>query len=667
MCGIAGLIEPTLAGNGAALKARAQAMADAIAHRGPDGWGTWVDSEAGLALAHRRLAVVDVTPTGAQPMMSADGRWVISYNGEIYNAADLAGMPQLAGVRFRGTSDTEVMLESIARRGFDQALAEFNGMFAFALWDRKLRTLHLVRDRLGIKPLFYVVEGGRLRFGSELKALFADGFSGVVDRASVASFFRFGYVPAPHTIFAGVHKLMPGEVVTFSAGERLTRRFYWSLADVAKEGIAAPFDFSDAEAVDQLDDLLGDSVARQMISDVPLGAFLSGGIDSSAVVAQMVAAGNGPVRTFSIGFPDFGYDESKHAAAVARHLGTQHDEMIVSATDALAVVPRLPDIYDEPFADSSQIPTCLVSALTRQHVTAALSGDGGDELFAGYNRYAFAERINGTVLRLPKSARRAMAAVLGAIPDNAVEGLNRILPTRLRVAHSADKLRKIIEVLPYDFREFYLRLVSQCSEPETLANGISEHIRQWECYENISERAGLLGWMQILDTATYLPDDILQKVDRASMAVSLEVRPPFLDHRVVEFAFKLPRRFRIRHGETKWLLRRVLERYVPRLLFERPKMGFGVPLADWLRGPLRDWADDLLDPSQLGDGYVNVGAVRTMWKEHLGGEYNRAYSLWTVLMFEAWRRRWSVSCRSGKTINYGGVRQAVSMQSGMLE
>jgi len=643
MCGIAGLIDHTLTGYGDILMAHAGAMVNAIANRGPDGWDTWADPGAGLALGHRRLAVIDLTPTGAQPMTSADGRWVITYNGEIYNAAEIARLPELAGFAFRGTSDTEVILESVAARGVDRTLVDLNGMFAFALWDRKTRTLHLVRDRLGIKPLFYMADSVSVHFASELKAIAAVAPLGAIDAASIASFFRFGYVPAPHTIFAGIKKLMPGEIVSIDGAGRASHRTYWSLAEVVGQTASSAHGLSDADAKDRLHDLLADSVARQMISDVPLGAFLSGGIDSSTIVALMIAAGKGAVRTFSIGFPELGYNESKYAAAVACHLGADHEELIVTSADALAVVPGLPDMYDEPFADSSQIPTSLVAKLTRRRVTVALSGDGGDELFGGYNRYAFAEKMSSRILSLPVAARGAMAAVINAIPERAVDGLARLLPDHIRPAQPADKMRKLAEVLPYDAKELYLRLVSQCSQPVKLANGVAEHGRGWEPYEPILARGDLLEWMQVLDTATYLPDDILQKVDRASMACALEVRPPFLDHRVVAFAFGLPRRFRVRNGETKWLLRRVLEQYVPRNMFDRPKMGFGVPLADWLRGPLRNWAEDLLDPSRLGGGYVNIEGVRQMWTEHAEGRRNRAYALWTVLMFEAWRRRWAIT------------------------
>ncbi len=640
MCGIAGLLDFSLKDRPDELHANARAMIDAIAYRGPDGWDTWADAGAGVALGHRRLAVIDPTPSGAQPMVSYDRRWVITYNGEVYNAAEIARSPELRGRNFRGTSDTEVILESIAARGIDRTLADLNGMFAFALWDRKTRTLHFVRDRLGIKPLFYTTNAS-VRFASELKALAALGPRGIIDAASVASFFRFGYVPAPYTIFSGIRKLMPGEIVSIDGAGRVTRQFYWSLSKTVQDARSLPYDLSDAEAEDQLNELLKDAVAHQMISDVPLGAFLSGGIDSSLVVALMIAAHQGAVKTFSIGFPELHYDESKYAAAVAQHLGADHEQLIVTATDALKVIPSLPTIYDEPFADSSQIPTSIVSTLTRRRVTVALSGDGGDELFGGYNRYVFAEKASAHLNRLPMVVRKALAKAIRSTPESAVELINNLLPRRVRLAQPIDRLQKLAEVLPCDAYQLYLRLISQCSDPAKLANHAPEHPFGWDEYRIIFEAGEFFEWMQVLDTASYLPNDILQKVDRASMACALEVRPPLLDHRIVTFALGLPRNLRIRNGETKWLLRRVLQRYVPKSLIDRPKMGFGVPLADWLRGPLRDWAEDLLDPKRLGGGYVNVGVARIMWTEFLRGKRNGAYALWTVLMFEAWRRRWA--------------------------
>lgn len=635
-------------------------MADALAHRGPDGADVWSDPEAAIALAHRRLAIVDLTPAGAQPMVSSDGRWVISYNGEVYNAESIAAEPQMAGLVRRGTSDTEIIIESVARRGLDRTLADINGMFAIALWDRATRTLYLVRDRLGIKPLFYGQTREGLCFASELKSFAAAGFEFEIEPASVASFLRFGYVPAPFSIYRDVAKVLPGEVVSFARNGELRRRTYWSLDAVAHNGLRHAFTGSDAQAEEALHELLADAVSANMISDVPLGAFLSGGIDSSMVVALMVAARRGPVRTFSIGFPDFGYDESVYAKAVANHLGTIHEELTVTAADALAVVPQLADMYDEPFADSSQIPTYAISKMTRAHVTVALSGDGGDEVFAGYNRYALAAGRLAGLRRLPLPLRRGAAAVLQAIPNGLAEFLARIVPSSLQSAQPADKLQKLAEVLRLDDNAMYLHLVSQCPDPAALTHGLREHPidMQWTGEEG---EGGTLERMQLLDTATYLPDDILQKVDRASMAVSLEVRPPLLDHRVVEFAWTLPRHLRLCNGETKWLLRRVLDRYVPRHLIERPKMGFGIPLAGWLRGPLRDWAEDLLDPQRLGGGLLDAGAVRKLWSEHVGGGRNWGSALWTILMFEAWRRRWMGSIPTERD---AGQTAAASFVSG---
>jgi asparagine synthase (glutamine-hydrolysing) len=637
MCGIAGLIEFAGELTPGALGRRARAMADALAHRGPDGADVWSDPAAGLALSHRRLAIVDLTPTGAQPMVSFDGRWVISYNGEVYNAETIAADPQMTGLVRRGTSDTEIIVESIARRGLDRTLADLNGMFAIALWDRATRTLHLVRDRLGIKPLFYSKTNGGFFFASELKGLLAAGLTFELDEASVASFLRFGYVPTPHSIYRNVGKVEPGEIVSFTATGGLRRAKFWNLDKIVQNGLDHPFVGSDTQAEEALHSLLADAVSINMISDVSLGAFLSGGIDSSMVAALMVAAKRGPVRTFSIGFPDFGYDEAPHARSVASHLGTRHQELVVTAADALAVVPHLADMYDEPFADSSQIPTHAISRMTRTHVTVALSGDGGDEVFAGYNRHTLAAEWFPRLAAWPRSLRRVASAGLQSIPDGTIDFLTRVLPLSRRLGQPADKLKKLAEVMPLDGEAAYLHLVSQCRDPETLTGGLQEQPISLSWTKG---SAGLLERMQFWDMATYLPDDILQKVDRASMAVSLEVRPPLLDHRVVEFAWTLPRNLRVRGGETKWLLRRVLDRYVPRHLVNRPKAGFAIPLADWLRGPLRDWAEDLLDSRRLASGILDAGSVRKLWLEHVTGGHNRAYALWTILMFESWRCRW---------------------------
>lgn len=635
MCGIAGMFAIDGSLDADALARVGAAMADTITHRGPDGQGVWTDD--GLVLAHRRLAVIDLTPAGAQPMLSADGRWAITYNGELYNTEDIRQDLASRGINWRGTSDTEVLLEAVTAWGLERALAAVNGMFAMALWDRHERRLHFVRDRLGIKPLYIGRQGGRIAFASELKALAVlPGFLGEMDESAMAGFVRFGYVPAPRSIWGNVTKVQPGEWISVGADGQMDKRFYWSAVEIACNGLDSPFNGDDTAAVDALESLLTDAVGRQMVSDVPLGAFLSGGIDSSTVAALMCRAQRGPVRTFTIGFAEPGYDEAKHAARVAAHLGTDHTELTVTAADALALVPRLADIYDEPFADSSQIPTHLVSMLTRRHVTVALSGDGGDELFGGYNRYLFSARWGRLLALAPQGARASLAAALRRLPADSLHGLLRYLPGLPPLA--ADKLLKVAEILPLDSDGIYRRLVSQIDDITPLVPDVTEPRWQFDA-DPLAGRGDAVDRMQILDTTTYLPDDILTKVDRASMAPALEVRVPLLDHRVVEFAWRLSRGMKIRGGTGKWALRQVLARHVPRELVERPKQGFGVPLASWLRGPLRDWAEDLLDPSRLG-APLAPGPVRRMWAEHLSGHRNFAYGLWNILMFEAWRRRW---------------------------
>jgi asparagine synthase (glutamine-hydrolysing) len=638
MCGVAGLIERRLRSDKSALHAKAEAMANALAHRGPDGSGTWCDVESGAALSHRRLAIIDPTPSGAQPMISADERWVISYNGEVYNTASIAR--ELVGVSFRGTCDTEVILESVARLGLKKTISRLNGMFSILLWDRKERTMHLIRDRIGIKPLYYGLIGDAFLVASELKSIVAVARPHLeIDRASVASFLRFGHVPAPWSIFKHVSKVMPGEIVSVGLDGKIERTRYWSLTECARDGLADPFKGDDADAEQALHDLLADAVSGQMISDVPLGALLSGGIDSSTVVALMVAANRGPVRTYSIGFPELSFDESDHALAVARHLGSEHTELTISGADALAVVPNLANIYDEPFGDSSQIPTFLVSKLARNHVTVALSGDGGDELFAGYDRYQRAEGLATKMSYLPFAVRRGLASLLAAMPHRAASYATLFDRSGMLPARITEKTIFMSEVLAGDRDDLYLRLVSHCSDPEAFIDA-REHPTKPDVFPPCAEGLSHTERMQLLDMATYLPDDILQKVDRASMAVSLEVRPPLLDHRLIEFALRLPRRFHFREGQTKWLLRRVAYRYVPWQLLDRPKMGFVVPVAEWLRGPLRDWVEDLFDPARFAGGLLDVDLIRRLWTAHLERRRNVEHLLWHFIMFEAWRRRW---------------------------
>lgn len=642
MCGIAGFIDRRLVGKPEALRARAQAMGEAIKHRGPDGEGVFVDEQAGLALSHRRLAIVDLSPAGAQPMVSADGRYVICYNGEVYNADELRRDAAVAGVPWRGHSDTEVILELVARYGFEATIPRLNGMFAIALWDRRERHLHLARDRMGIKPLFLAKSDDGIAFASELKAFkHVSGFSAEIEPSAVASFLRLAYVPAPDCIYRGVRKLLPGTfevyaVVSDSQKHRKTGRF-WSLRETAEAGLRDPLRVDDTEATDQLEALLSDAVRRQLMSDVPLGALLSGGIDSSTIVAMMAATSPQTVRTFSIGFESAEFDESHHAAAVARQLGTSHTELRVTPQDALDTIPLLPDIYDEPFADSSQIPTYLVSKLTRAHVTVALSGDGGDELFAGYNRHKFAAGLGASLHRIPLAARKLAGRALAAAPAKGITAATALLPARLRTAQAADKAAKLARVLQLDAEATYTSLVSQIERLDEIAPALVKF--GGPPAADAPAFPQLLESMQYQDMMGYLPDDILQKVDRASMAAALEVRPPFLDHRLVALAWRLPTTQKIRNGETKWLLRRVLERKLPIELINRPKMGFAVPLAEWLRGPLAAWVDDTLRSHGRWSDLLDRDAVLKLWARHKSARENLAYALWPVLMLAAWDER----------------------------
>ena len=623
------------------------AMTATLHHRGPDDHGSWVDETAGLALGHTRLSIVDLSASGHQPMMSASGRYVITFNGEVYNhrmlRRELTATGRAPG--FRGHSDTEVMLAAIEAWGIDAAVEQFVGMFAFALWDRETRSLHLVRDRLGIKPLYYGWSGRTLLFASELKAFRVHpGFQAEVDRDAVAFLMQRGCVPAPHSIYRGVFKLLPGTILTFEApdGRDPSARVYWSAHEVAARGVAKPFTGSDREAVDHLDTLLRDAVALRMVADVPLGAFLSGGVDSSTVVALMQAQSGRPVRTFSIGFADLEHDEAGQARAVANHLHTDHTELYVSPADALAVIPRLPELYDEPFADSSQIPTFLVSAVARRYVTVALSGDGGDELFAGYNRHVWATRLWRATQWMPESVRTVSSRALAAVGTDAWERLvhriRPLVPRALGDRTPGAKLQKLVRAFSASSADgIYDSLASQWDVPNSLVLGATAPAALPTDGAYHPTFAHPFERMLYLDLVTYLPDDILTKLDRASMAVSLEARVPLLDHRVVEFAWHLPRSMRVRAGRSKWILRQVLDRYVPRALIDRPKWGFAVPLDAWLRGPLRPWAEELLDPRILrDDGFLDAEVVRSHWTAHLSGRRNLGEQIWNVLMFQAW-------------------------------
>jgi asparagine synthase (glutamine-hydrolysing) len=645
MCGIAGYWHLDLQVNRSQSQGIVTAMTDTLVRRGPDSQGTWIDPAVGIGLGHRRLAILDLSPTGAQPMISADGRYAIVFNGEIYNFGVLRSELDRSGHKFCGHSDTEVMLAAIVEWGVAAAVKRFVGMFAFALWDMQERVLHLGRDRMGEKPLYYGWVGNTLLFGSELKALVAHPqWVGKIDRNALSLFIRYAYIPAPHSIYQGIQKLTPGTIISFATEQAKTAQpiAYWDLQTAVKQGIENPFTGSDDEAIDRLDSLLHQTIASQMVADVPLGAFLSGGIDSSTVVALMQAQSTQPIATFSIGFEEQQYNEAEYAASVAQHLGTAHTELYVKAKDALEVIPKLPHLYDEPFADSSQIPTFLLSELTRQHVTVSLSGDAGDELFGGYSRYFSGVDIWQKIDRLPTSLRQVGVGVMRSLsPDKwntLADNIGRFL-SPLRHLKPGNRIETIGNLLSSKQPlELYAQLVSLCQNPtQIVLNSIEPQTIITDPPTWLDLNLDFASQMMYLDSMTYLPDDILVKVDRAAMGVSLESRVPFLDPQIIEFAWQLPQSMKFRNRQGKWLLRQVLYKYVPPQLIDRPKMGFGVPIDLWLRNELRDWAEALLDESRLKrEGFFNVRAVRQQWAEHLSGEFDRCYLLWNILMFQAW-------------------------------
>jgi asparagine synthase (glutamine-hydrolysing) len=640
MCGITGFIDLKRAAAQEKLMGEVGSMTDALTHRGPDMGDQWVDPEAGVALGFRRLAIIDLTPTGHQPMTSADGRFVVVYNGEAYNFADLRVELEAAGRKFRGTSDTEVFLEGCVAWGVEATVGRLLGMFAFALWDRREKRLWLGRDRIGIKPLYYGQFDNLFLFGSELKALRAkDGWQPEIDRDSLAAYFRFNYVPAPNTIYRNIYKLEPGTLLSLRLGEKPKLKQYWNLANVASQGRLV---IDEEEAYIECETLLRDAVKRRLVADVPLGVLLSGGVDSSAVTALMQSESGHPVKSFTVGFENAGFNEAGHAKAIAQHIGTEHHEVYLSDARALELVPNLPDWYDEPFGDSSALPTWLVAQMAREHVTVALSGDGGDEVFFGYNRYHAAAATWSNVKHFPKPMRTMAAAAISSIPTAGWDAAVQILPQSIRPSLAGDKAHKLSSILSEsDADGMYRRLVSHWSAPEQLvANGREPINADWNDARSISDFSER---MAFLDTKTYLPDDILTKVDRASMAVSLEVRVPLLDHRVVEFAWRLPKEMKLKGASTKRLLRRILYRHVPRELVDRPKAGFAVPLDQWLRGPLRNWAEALLDEKRLTrEGVLNPSPIRHAWTNHLAGRGNEGQAIWGVLMFQSWRERWNV-------------------------
>jgi asparagine synthase (glutamine-hydrolysing) len=645
MCGIAGFLDLKRRFSREEALELARDMADRLGHRGPDAAGVWVNSRAGIALGHRRLSIIDLTAAGAQPMASASGLSVLSYNGEVYNPEELRPDIEARGVRLRGHSDTEVILEAFEAFGVVATARRLIGMFALAWWDSQTRMLWLLRDRVGKKPLYYGRFGDTVLFGSQLKALLAHpACEHAIDRDALAGYLRFGYFPSRRSIFRGIRQLRPGTALAISAeGPQACEPaefVYWDACEIAAAPRMVP---NGRDLTDELELLLTDAVRRRMVADVPLGAFLSGGIDSSTVVALMQKQSARPVRTFSIGFDEPRFNEAPYAKAIAEHLGTDHTELYVSPQAALDLIPSLTEWFDEPFADASQIPTLLVADLARRHVTVALSGDGGDELFHGYPWYQFGARLGGLAGALPLGARHGLAALL-TTPSPAIwDSLARLAPEAMRPERLGDRAHKLAAWMRLPSRDLLFREIrSLWPQPELLVIGATEPVDPlWTgnaaaAVPDFSER------MALIDLLTYLPDDILTKVDRATMAVSLEGRCPILDHRVAEFALRLPRSCKLSGGRTKIILKEVLARHVPRALFDREKQGFESPIAPWLRGPLREWGEDLLNPAALrADGILNPEPIRQKWLEHQSGRRNWQYALWAVLMFQEWKRRWT--------------------------
>lgn len=631
-------------------------MANSLLHRGPDAGAIWIDDEGQIALGHRRLSIVDLSAAGSQPMRSACGRYVIAFNGEIYNHN--AMREEIEGP-WRGHSDTETLLAAFAKWGIEETLKRSVGMFAIALWDTADKRLYLIRDRMGEKPLYYGWSRGTFLFGSELKALRQHpAFNNSIDRAALCLYFRHNYIPAPYSIYNDIFKLEPGCMLTLKIDDTKTATppgfsapasfgslhlsRWWSLRTVAENGQNALIK-DEHEALDQLECQLREAIALQSVADVPLGAFLSGGVDSSLVVALMQTSSSRPVHTYTIGFNEADYDEAVHARAIAKHLGTKHTELYVSAAEGLGIVSRLPSLFDEPFADSSQIPTYIVSEQARKHVTVALSGDAGDELFAGYNRHLQTQNVWNVVSKLPSGGRQLILKLLKEIPPQTAnsfgQGISHVLPKAWQMTHLADKLMKLADRLDgvKDCDDLYFNLVSEWKRPAQIVIDGVEQPTLLSSRRNWPELATFEDRMMYLDSMTYLPDDILTKVDRAAMGVSLETRVPFLDHRVVELAWRIPVGMKISNGQGKQVLRKILDKYVPRSLIERPKQGFGIPVGSWLRGPLKVWAERLIDRERLRqEGFLNPDAVWSRWQEHLAQRRNWEHSLWSVLMFQAW-------------------------------
>jgi asparagine synthase (glutamine-hydrolysing) len=640
MCGIVGIYtKDWMACQGQII----QQMTNTLAHRGPDDEGVWLDKDSGIAFGHRRLAIQDLSKEGHQPMESICGRYIIVFNGEVYNYKKLRKEidSNCQTFEWRGQSDTEVMLASITLWGLEKAVQKLQGMFAFALWDRKARTLQLVRDRIGEKPLYYGWLGNTFLFGSELKAFQVyPSWNGKIDRGALKQFLRYNYVPTPHCIYQDFHKLLPGSILTLDSPEKREIPLrYWSLSEVARKGIKYPYKGSIADCVRSIDDVLRSSIEHQMIADVPIGAFLSGGIDSSTVVALMQSLSNCPIKTYTIGFDYSRYNEAKEAKIIAQHLGTEHTELYISSDDAHNVIPDLPFLYDEPFADSSQIPTFLVAKLAKHDVTVVLSGDGGDELFGGYNRHIYGPHLWSSMNHCPVLFRKILAKILLNLSPQQWDSLfgKRFISLFFRKTPAliGEKIHKTAICLPsLNVKDFYLSIISQWQNPENVVlndSGRNTDELRMPLLKNVMEN------FLLFDGLSYLPDDILTKVDRASMGIGLEARVPFLNHDVIDLAWQIPAKWKVRNGQGKWILRKVLYQYLPENLFNRPKMGFSIPIDNWLRGPLKEWADELLNEKRLiNEGFFNPASIRTIWEEHLSGKFNWQYKLWGVLMFQAW-------------------------------
>ena len=645
MCGIAGFWDTKHNSSHDQLQATVAKMRDMLIHRGPDGAGLWVDAGSGIALGHRRLAILDLTENGAQPMLSASKRYILSFNGEIYNHQEIK--QQLTSTNcapnWRGHSDTEIMLAAFEAWGVSKAVASFVGMFAISLWDSQEKLLYLIRDRLGEKPLYYGWAGDHLLFGSELKALKAHfAWQNSINPDSLGLLMRYNCIPAPYTIYQNMHKLEPGHILIINHDKQVTNLKYWDLKAIISDPGSRNHFTTPEQAVDALELKLSQSIKQQMLADVPLGAFLSGGIDSSTIVALMQAQTSRPVKTFTIGFANDNYNEAVQAKAIAKHLGTDHTELYLSAEQTRSIIPDLSNFYDEPFADSSQVPTYILAKMTREHVTVSLSGDGGDELFAGYNRYTAISNIWSKISYLPIPVRNMLAKLITILPtsklDTIFKLISPLIPDNYKQQNFGAKLHKCAGILGCaSEQDMYSNLISHWFDKDTIVpQAKNTDLLLADLSKELTNQP-LIESMMYMDSQRYLPDDILVKVDRAAMAVSLETRIPFLDYRLVEFAWSLPIDLKIRNGQSKWILRQLLQRHVPATLFEKPKMGFGVPIGEWLRGPLKEWAHDLLSDSMLAKHHLlDSKKIQKKWQEHLSGALDWQYHLWDVLMFQSW-------------------------------